>query len=182
MGKWKTLSGDRLDSINDFVMDCVKANGGEKIVHVGTDSLQTGRFTQFVTVLVILTPMKGGRVAYTREVVPRITSLRERLNKEVWKSLGVAMDLPDSLDLTIHIDANPSEKHMSSKYLQELVGLVVGQGFKALWKPDSWAATHAADHVVRIKGKLPRNGAQLALKAGVPRRGRRSIRPASANS
>jgi len=179
--KWKTLSGDKITNIEEFVSDCVKANGGEKIVHVGTDSLQTGRFTQFVTVLVVLTPMKGGRVAYTRDVVPRIASLRERLNKEVWKSLDVAMNLPESLDLTVHIDANPSEKHMSSKYLQELVGLVVGQGFKALWKPDSWAATHAADHVVRIKGKLPRNGAQPALKAGVPRRGRRSIRPASAN-
>ena len=39
--------------------------------------------------------------------------------------------------------------HKSSAYVQELVGLVVGQGFKALIKPESWAATHAADHVVR---------------------------------
>jgi predicted RNase H-related nuclease YkuK (DUF458 family) len=39
----------------------------------------------------------------------------------------------------------------SSAYVQELVGLVVGQGFKALIKPESWAASHAADHVVRAK-------------------------------
>jgi predicted RNase H-related nuclease YkuK (DUF458 family) len=84
--------------------------------------------------------------------MPRIQSLRERLTKEVWRSLEIAMLLPEH-DLTVHIDANPSEKHMSSRYLQELVGMVVGQGFKALWKPDSWAATHAADHVVRTKGK-----------------------------
>jgi predicted RNase H-related nuclease YkuK (DUF458 family) len=32
------------------------------------------------------------------------------------------------------------------------VGLVVGQGFKALIKPESWAASHAADHVVRKAG------------------------------
>ena len=38
-------------------------------------------------------------------------------------------------------------------YVQELVGLVVGQGFKALIKPESWAASHAADHVVRAQGK-----------------------------
>jgi Ribonuclease H-like len=48
-------------------------------------------------------------------------------------------------------------KHKSSAYVQELVGLVVGQGFKALIKPEAWAATHAADHVVRTHGKLPRN-------------------------
>lgn len=162
MPKWKTLSGDKITDIKEFVEQCVRDNGGSKIIHIGTDSLQTGRYTQFVTVLVILTPMKGGRVAYTRDVVPRIQSLRERLTKEVWRSIGLAMDLPATLDLTVHIDANPSEKHMSSKYLQELVGMVVGQGFKALWKPDSWAATHAADHVVRIKGKVPRKERNVA--------------------
>ena len=57
-------------------------------------------------------------------------------------------------DLTVHIDANPVVAHKSSAYVQELVGLVVGQGFKALIKPESWAASHAADHVVRAQGKL----------------------------
>jgi predicted RNase H-related nuclease YkuK (DUF458 family) len=49
--------------------------------------------------------------------------------------------------------------HKSSAYVQELVGLVVGQGFKALIKPQSWAASHAADHVVRTFGKRPARGA-----------------------
>lgn len=61
-------------------------------------------------------------------------------------------------DLTVHIDANPVVIHKSSRYVQELVGLVVGQGFKAVIKPESWAASHAADHIVRSQGKLPRNG------------------------
>jgi predicted RNase H-related nuclease YkuK (DUF458 family) len=61
--------------------------------------------------------------------------------------------------LTVHIDANPVVAHKSSLYVQELVGLVVGQGFKALIKPESWAASHAADHVVRAHGKLPKRGA-----------------------
>jgi predicted RNase H-related nuclease YkuK (DUF458 family) len=59
-------------------------------------------------------------------------------------------------ELAVHIDANPVLKHKSSAYVQELVGLVVGQGFKALIKPHSWAASHAADHVVRTFGKPPR--------------------------
>lgn len=61
-------------------------------------------------------------------------------------------------DLTVHIDANPVVAHKSSQYVQELVGLVLGQGFKALIKPESWAASHAADHVVRSQEKLRRNG------------------------
>jgi len=164
--KWKTLEGHKIDDIVEWTKEATR-NG--QVVHVGTDSLQTGRYTQFVTVVVILNPPKGGRVAYVREVVPRITSLRERLSKEVWMSVELAIQLPEQPELTVHIDANPSERHMSSKYLQELVGMVAGQGFKALWKPDSWAATHAADHVVRHKGKMPRIGSQLGLNPRVRR-------------
>ena len=169
--KWKTLQGTPIDDIVHWVK--VSTQHGQ-VVHVGTDSLQTGRWTQFVTVIVILNPPHGGRVAYVREVVPRISSLRQRLMKEVWMSVELAMQLPPQPELTVHVDANAQEKYMSSKYLQELVGMVVGQGFKALWKPESWAATHAADHVVRHKGRLPKgvyrrrvgdNGVQRALKA-----------------
>jgi predicted RNase H-related nuclease YkuK (DUF458 family) len=151
---WKTLNEVKVPDILQFVKD---ASRDGQAVHVGTDSLQTGRLTQFVTVVVILTPGKGGRVAYSREVVPRIASLRERLLKEVWRSveLGLKLSAVVSGELSIHIDANPVVIHKSSAYVQELVGLVVGQGFKALIKPQSWAASHAADHVVRIHGKTP---------------------------
>jgi predicted RNase H-related nuclease YkuK (DUF458 family) len=149
---WKTLKEVKVPDILEFVQEASKDG---QAVHVGTDSLQAGRFTQFVTVVVILTPRKGGRVAYRREVVPRITSLRERLLKEVWKSveLGLLFSPIVKGELSVHIDANPVVTHKSSAYVQELVGLVVGQGFKALIKPESWAASHAADHVARAHGK-----------------------------
>jgi predicted RNase H-related nuclease YkuK (DUF458 family) len=154
---WKTLNEVKIPDILEFVREASRAG---QAVHIGTDSLQSGRFTQFVTVVVILTPRKGGRVAYRREIVPRVTSLRERLLKEVWKSVDLGLQFSPIVkgDLTVHIDANPVLAYKSSQYVQELVGLVVGQGFKALIKPESWAASHAADHVVRSQGKLPRNG------------------------
>ena len=156
---WKTLGEIKIPDILPFVAE---ASQDGQAVHIGTDSLQSGRVTQFVTVVVILTPRKGGRVAYRREVVPRITSLRERLLKEVSKSVDLGLQFTSIVpgDLTVHIDANPVVAHKSSAYVQELVGLVVGQGFKALIKPESWAASHAADHVVRAQGKLPRSGFQ----------------------
>lgn len=150
--KWKTLKEEIVPDIHQFIQD----NPGA--LHIGTDSLQTGRLTQFVTIVAILSAnQKGGRVAYSREVVPRITSMRERLLKEVWKSVDLGMQLGPLVagDLTISIDVNPEKKHKSSQYLQELAGLVVGQGFKLLTKPDAFAASHVADHVVRTLGKLP---------------------------
>jgi uncharacterized protein len=148
---WKTLNEVDIADILQFVRDTTRDG---QSVHVGTDSRQTGRLTEFVTVVVILTPRKGGRVAYRKETVPRIASLRERLLKEVWKSVDLGLQLSPIVkgELTVHIDANPVVAHKSSAYVQELVGLVVGQGFKALIKPDSWAASHAADHAVRKTG------------------------------
>lgn len=145
---WKTLREVKVPDILQFVEDASR-NG--EAVHVGTDSLQSGRVTQFVTVVVVLMPGRGGRVAYRREVVPRIRSLRERLLKEVWKSVELGLQISPVVpgDLTVHIDANPVQAHRSSAYVQELVGLVVGQGFRAAIKPHSWAASHAADHAVR---------------------------------
>jgi uncharacterized protein len=162
---WKTLNEVKVPDILQFVQD---ASRDGQAVHIGTDSLQSGRFTQFVTVVVILTPRKGGRVAYRREIVPRITSLRERLLKEVWRSVDLGLQFSPIVkgDLAVHIDANPVVAHKSSQYVQELVGLVVGQGFKALIKPDSWAASHAADHVVRSQGKVSRNGVVVGWPSG----------------
>jgi hypothetical protein len=114
-----------------------------------------GKFTEFVTVLVVLEEGHGGRAFYVNERVPRIRSLRERLMKEVWMSIQTGLELnsyiPAKSGLTIHVDANPDTRFKSSAYVQELVGMVVGQGFNAVMKPDAWAASHCADHVVKAK-------------------------------
>ncbi len=163
---WKTLTEIRIPDILQFVADASR-NG--QAVHIGTDSLQTRRLTKFVTVVVILTPQKGGRVAYRRDSMPRIASLRERLLTEVWRSVDLGLRCSPFVkgDLTVHIDANPVVAHKSSAYVQELVGLVVGQGFRALIKPRSWAASSCADHIVRSRGKLPAAVRASILQSGV---------------
>lgn len=145
-----TIGGDPVEDLVSFVREQTR---NSQTVHVGTDSLQDGRYTRFVTVVAIHNVPKGGRVIYEQEVVPRITSLRERLTKEVWRSLEVAMLLQGKLNTLpiVHLDVNPNERWASSKYLNELVGLVASQGFPALYKPHSWASTHAADHIVRLR-------------------------------
>lgn len=157
--RWRTLGGETVDDMPAALLTELSQGGRE--VHIGTDSQQNGnRGTEYVTVLVVLTPGKGGRVFYCRERVPRIRSLRERLHREVWMSTELGMELTQTTDiggfalidgneLTIHIDANPNPRFKSSEYVQELAGLVVGQGFRVMLKPDSWTATHVADHVVK---------------------------------
>lgn len=152
MKGWKTLSGVKIGNLQEWIKEVC---GEDQAVHIGTDSLQTGLYTQFVTVVAVLTPGKGGRVAFKREVVKRIDSLRERLLKETWMSVDLGLKLTPDIpgDLTVHIDANPVQVHKSSRYVQELTAMVVSQGFNALLKPKAWAASHCADWLVRHKGQ-----------------------------
>jgi predicted RNase H-related nuclease YkuK (DUF458 family) len=153
--RWKTLTGVPIEDVVAFV----QANSREgQAVHVGTDSLQLARHTRFVTVVAILTPGRGGRAIWRRQVRPRIVSLRERLLNEVWLSVELGLRLSPVVPgpLSVHIDANPVETHRSSLYVQELVGLVVSQGFRAVIKPESWAASRAADRMVRAADRMVR--------------------------
>lgn len=151
--RWKTLSGIAIPEILRFVEEA-SANG--RPVHIGCDSLQYSRFTGYVVVVAILNPPHGGRVAYCRESVPRIKSLRERLVGEVWRSVSLALELQAVVkgELTIHVDANPNAQFKSNAYVRELTSMVVSQGFRLMLKPDAWAASHAADWGVRHLGKM----------------------------
>lgn len=156
--KWKTLAGQEIDLRSMIESELRECPGAE--VTIASDSQQRGQHTEYVTVVTLIRPGKGGRVLFSRELITRVRDLRERLWKETWRSTELAMELTETPDIgnrmeipihAIHIDANIDPKHKSSKYVEELVGLVVGQGFNAVVKPEAWAASHAADHAVKHK-------------------------------
>lgn len=155
---WKTIDGAKVTDVLHELQTILGAEnvvGEKKQVHIGTDSQQDAQFTQYVTVIAILNPGHGGRAFYSVETVPRIRNLRERLLKEVWTSVSLALELngvlTDQDHLTVHVDANPNTDFKSSAYVKELTSLVLGQGFKAVLKPNSWLASHIADQVVKNK-------------------------------
>jgi predicted RNase H-related nuclease YkuK (DUF458 family) len=164
--QWVSLSGERVDDISAILRSEVLACPSAE-VHVGSDSQQVGKDTVYVTVLTVHRPSKGGRVFFRKQKVPRIKELHDRLWKEVWMSVELAMQLAEPPDgsepikvAAVHVDANVDPKFRSSKYVEELAGLVVGQGFNVILKPEAWAASHAADHAVKNKNErrkpLPR--------------------------
>jgi hypothetical protein len=130
---------------------------GDRVLHIGTDAQKIDMRVDFVTCVVVLTPGKGGRVFYTRVRKARgeLRSLRQKLFTEAWMSLETAMELSphvaDPTPIVVHLDVNPDERWASSRHIHEVVGLVVGQGFEVLFKPDAWAASRTADHVVKKK-------------------------------
>lgn len=148
-GGWTTLSGSAVAD----VIEAVRALVGdeERIVHIGTDAQHRGYNTDFVTVIAVLNPGKGGRVFYRRERTRRTRSLAQKLFREAELSIAVATALSEEIaqEIVVHIDANQDLRHRSSDYVQALAGMVVGYGFKVAVKPNSWCATHVADRVVK---------------------------------
>ena len=122
-------------------------------LHVGADSKSRGDHTLFVTVLALVKPGEGGRVMYRTTRVKRMKSLAQRLFQEAQLAIELATELTEvtGRPIVVHIDANPDERHRSSKFARSLAGMGVGQGFEVRLKPDAWAASCVADHVVKGK-------------------------------
>jgi predicted RNase H-related nuclease YkuK (DUF458 family) len=156
--RWKTLSGESVADVTQAVQELLAS--GDRVVHIGTDAQKIDQRIEFVTCIVLLEPGKGGRVFYTR--VPRslrdVRSLRQKLFTEAWMSVETAMQLnphlPDELPIVVHLDVNPDQRWASSRHIHEVVGLVVGQGFEVLFKPEAWAASHAADHALKRRALM----------------------------
>jgi len=120
-------------------------------VWIGSDSYVRNAIkkVQYSTCIVLYKQGKGGRIFISKSMEPMVDSLRQRLMNEVWMSLETCFEfkelLPSNTEIVVDLDINKSRKHKSGNYCEELVGMVVGQGFKCRVKPDAWAAQSAAD-------------------------------------
>ena len=124
---------------------------------IGTDSHsredQGPRSVEFVTAVVIHRRGFGGRYFWQKTTVDKIATLRDRIYKETMLSvdfaqsfipeLKMALTNGEKYDLEIHIDVG--EKGETRTMIKEVVGIVVGSGFIAKTKPDSYSASIVAD-------------------------------------
>lgn len=121
---------------------------------VGTDSQAGVDEVIFVTAIVIYRVGRGGRFFYHKENQRLRTGMKQRIYYEVSKSLELASkltgflaneeeELAEDIQIEIHVDVG--KKGPTNSIIKEVVGMVVGSGFEALIKPDSYAASTVAD-------------------------------------
>jgi len=76
-----------------------------------------------------------------------------RMMQEVQKITSIAVELLDVIsnkDFEIHLDINKSSEHGSNCALGQAIGYVWGMlGVEPIVKPNSWAASCVADHIVK---------------------------------
>ncbi len=153
--RWWTLSGVEVLDIMSTVEQLMLRG---HVVHIGTDAQKSAKRMEFVTVVCVLNPGKGGRVFYTRKYDKKDMTLFDKLSMETWLSLELALRMNGEFDLApeqkqiwVHVDANPDTRYDSSDYVKQLAGMVAGSGFPVLVKPDAWCASHVADFAVKNK-------------------------------
>lgn len=120
-------------------------------VYVGTDSQVHRKIRKviYATCIILYKKGKGGKIFVSRERENYAYSLRDRLTKETWRSLEISFALseilPKNAELVVHVDVNKKKRYKSSRYCEELTGMVTGQGFECRVKPYAWAAQAVAD-------------------------------------
>ncbi len=136
---------DLINYINDSCEEAYK-------LIIGSDShvyLEDG--VTFVTAIVIHRVGKGGRYYFSKQKKQFMDSIRQRIFYETSLSLEVASRLTEKLsqnghaDLNVEIHLDVGEKGETKEIIKEVVGMVIGSGYDARIKPDSYGATKVAD-------------------------------------
>ncbi len=143
-------------SLNSMYQDIIayvseQPEGQYKLI-IGTDS--HGSFQEkvvFVTAVIIHRVGKGGRYYFCRQSQNYMGSLRQRIYYETYLSLEVASRLTakmasngeSNLNIEIHLDVGT--RGDTRDIIKEVVGMVIGSGYAACIKPDSYGASKVAD-------------------------------------
>ncbi len=122
-------------------------------IAVGTDS-QSYDSTKVVVAVVLYREGKGGTFFYQVKRVKKLTSLRRKIYYETEVSLSLAAEISRRFaeddfqhDVEIHCDIGSGEKSKTRVLVNEIVGWVIGAGYRPVIKPYSYAASCVADRI-----------------------------------
>lgn len=124
---------------------------------IGSDSrdrcINGKKLTNFVTAIVVHRKGKGGRYFWKNGTHKHIRALRQKIYTETLLSIEVAQTVVPKLtgrlngksnwELEIHIDVGQSGD--TRDMIKEVVGIVIGNGYTAKTKPESFGASSVAD-------------------------------------
>lgn len=125
---------------------------GEYNIIVGSDSEKAEKdFYDFVSAIIIHHVGYGGIYFWRREVVKKKMSLKERIYQEAIMSLIASENLFSFVkkngickyDIQIHVDIG--HKGETRVLINEVVGMIRGNGYDVKIKPDSFGASKVAD-------------------------------------
>ena len=145
---WKSYDGSKKIDLIPWL-----EKYSDRVFYIGTDSQNTksvkrGKCT-FTTAVIAYKMGVGGVIAIHTDKTPYMASLRQKLLMEAMRSLECAWfvndHIPEASSICIHLDVNDKLEFKSSNYKDELISLILAQGFQVKHKPNSWASSTVAD-------------------------------------
>ncbi len=141
------------DEVACRVIKFVSNNHGNhyKII-IGTDSeLENKHYADFVTAVVVHHVGYGGIYFWARIARDNMYSLRQRMWEEANYSLTLAQKMIEEFkkkkfsefNLEIHVDVGKNGD--TRDMINEIVGMIRGNGFECKTKPDAFGASKVAD-------------------------------------
>lgn len=142
----------------DAAREAILKSSQDSAIYVGADSIRYKKndrwYAKYSTVIILHMDSKHGCKLFHKSVdMEDYGNLRQRLLMEAGFAIEAATEIIDVVGqrrLEIHLDINSDNKYKSNIAVKEALGYVKGStGLDAKIKPEAFAATHAADHVVR---------------------------------
>jgi len=140
------------DQVIGTMVDEMKAHRKERFeILIGTDSSTSLNHLDLVSAIVLHKMGKGGRYFWTRCRERSVPSLRQRIWREAWLSFQLAQHVIERLaatsslqfNLEIHVDIG--ENGRTKELIDEVVGMIIGNGLSVRIKPHAYAASSVAD-------------------------------------
>ena len=134
-------------------------------IYLGVDSQAFRRgkdwYADYYMVVVIHKNGKNGCKLFYEKVTEKDFSADRkkptyRLMQEAYKAAELYGKIAEAIidyEVDIHLDLNPNKKYASSAVVTQAIGYIKAScNLTPMIKPDSWAATHCADRLVRVGG------------------------------
>ena len=139
----------------------IASSSRESSVYIGSDSIRFKKnglwYARYSTVVILHIDSKHGcKLFHSTETYQDWGNMKQRLLTEVSLTVNLALELLEVIGkrhLEVHLDLNGNPKHKSNVAVREGLGYVHGQlpGVQVEIKPNGWAASACADHLVRGK-------------------------------
>lgn len=149
---WRDLGNRQEINLVDYIKNYL-IKKPETRLFIGTDSQRRGKKVAYATVVVLYNEGKGGKVLYSKTMVPAIKDNFTRLFKEIELSLEIADKLCaggiEQRLMAIDLDYNEDKKHYSNVLLTSALGWATSLGYECRTKPNAWCASYASDRLVK---------------------------------
>ncbi|GIW66134.1 MAG: hypothetical protein KatS3mg095_0032 [Candidatus Parcubacteria bacterium] len=139
-----------IEVIESFILEKPQYNYK---LFIGTDSEIRENITEFISVIVVHRVGYGARYFWKKTLAKKNLDLYSRLWQEALLSLELSQKLLYFLtnkklkfDFEVHLDLGTNGK--SKSVVKELINLIRSYGFEVKIKPQSYAASKIADHLL----------------------------------